>query len=399
MTTTEDRLTDALHAAARSVTAPGLRPLGDAPEPRPVRADPRARRRRWLAAVASTAAVALIAGLVVAVSDRLHGSPRAAAGVPRYYAEISLPSGRLLIRATATGRVTATVPDPGPHRGQFQAVTTADDRTFLAEFVTQRDAARIYRFQLTPAGRAGRLIPVPGGNLGHDVAATMALSPSGSQLALAVRPSTVSARPIPYKVVVLSTRTGARTTWAGGRAPHGQDPRTATISQLSWTTNGRELVYLGYWTCSTRNGELCLDAGPLGGHEEVRTLNPASGGGTLTSGRLLLRSNGAIGAAAISPDGSVLTAVRVLELRRQHGRAHRWLIVTQFDARTGRRLRILYAVTTGDLDTVQSFVPGPSGRYLIVVGGALTDTVNGWIGHGRLHRLTPAGRYVSFETW
>ena len=35
MTTTEDRLSDALHAAARSVTAPGLRPLGGRLRARP----------------------------------------------------------------------------------------------------------------------------------------------------------------------------------------------------------------------------------------------------------------------------------------------------------------------------------------------------------------------------
>ena len=39
MTTTEDRLTDALHAAARSVTAPSLRPLGETSAPRPAPAD------------------------------------------------------------------------------------------------------------------------------------------------------------------------------------------------------------------------------------------------------------------------------------------------------------------------------------------------------------------------
>ena len=143
MTATEGRLTDALHAAARSVTAPGLRPLGEtsAPRPAPAGRSP----RRWLAAVASAAAIALIAGIVVAVSARLRtASESTGPGVPRYYAEITL-SLKLVIRATATGRVTAVVPDPGPGRGQFQDVTTADDRTFFADFATQRAPAQIGR--------------------------------------------------------------------------------------------------------------------------------------------------------------------------------------------------------------------------------------------------------------
>ena len=393
MTATEDRLTDALDAAARSVTAPSLRPLGEtsAPRPAPAGRSP----RRWLAAVASAAAIALIAGIVVAVSARLRTAPASTGpGVPRYYAEITL-SSKLVIRATATGRVTAVVPGPG--RGQFQAVTTADDRTFFADFATQRAPARIYRFQVTPAGQVSHLTSVPGGNLGHNVVVAMAVSPSGSQLALGLRRDIVRSR-LAEQVVVLSTRTGARTTWAGG-APPGQNPRAAWILQLSWTANGRELVYLGYWTCATSKG--CVKGGLFGDYEAVRTLNPAGRGGTLTSGRQLLHSDGYLGAAAISPDGSVVTAVRQ---RQQHGRPRQRMIVTRFDARTGRQLHVLYSLTTSSADFMQSFVPGPAGRILITVGsgwlrGPVAGTFNGWIAGGRLHRLAPPGSDVSSETW
>jgi hypothetical protein len=395
MTTTEDRLNDALHAAARSVTATGLRPLGEtsAPRPAPAGRSP----RRWLAAVAAVAAIALIAGIVVAVSARLRtASESTGPGVPRYYAEITL-SLKLVIRATATGQVTAVVPAPGAGRGQFQDVTTSDDRTFFADFATQRAPARIYRFQVTPAGRVSHLTSVPGGNLGHNVVVTMAVSPSGSQLALGLRRDIVRTR-LAEQVVVLSTRTGARTTWAGG-APPGQNPRAAWILQLSWTANGRELVYLGYWTCAT--SKRCVKGGLFSNYEAVRTLNPAGPGGTLTSGRQLLHSDGYLAAAAISPDGSVVTAVRQ---RQQRGRPRQRMTVTQFDARTGRQLDVLYSITTSSADFMQSFVPGPAGRILIAVGsdwlgGPVAGTFNGWIADGRLHRLAPPGADVSSETW
>jgi hypothetical protein len=400
MTKTEDRLTDALHAAARSVTVPSLRPLDEAQAPSPSPADPRTRRDRWLAAVASAAAVALIAGIVVVVSARLRtASETAGPGVPRYYAEISLESGRVLIRATATGRVTAVVPDPA-RRGQFQNVTTADDRTFFADFSTKLDPARIYRFQVTPAGRVSHLTSVPGGNLGRYFAVSMAVSPSGSQLALAENPDVVARGRVPQRVVLLSTRTGARTIWAGG-APPGQNPRSASIAQLSWTANGRELVYLGYWTCARRHSDLCVKPGLFGDYGAVRTLNPAGQGGSLTSGRMLFRANNNLGGAAISPDGSALTAVR---LRPRRGSPRQRMIVTQYDARTGRQLRALYSFATSSADFVWSFVPGPAGRYLIVVEtgmlrGPAAGTVNGWIAGGRLHRLRPAGADVSSEAW
>jgi len=402
MTETEDRLTDALHAAARSVTAPALRPLDDALVPRHVSADPRQRRHRWLAAVASAAAVALIAGLAVAVSGHQHTGPAAGAGgLPRYY--VASDGTWLTIRATATGRETAKVLYPAPPRpGWFEAAATADDRTFFALFEARGEGAIVYRFQVTSAGRISHLAPVPGGPLGHVLVDTMAVSPSGSQLAIAVRNSLFPATVGPDKVIVLSTRTGARTTWAGDRAPRGQDQRTLWIQELSWTANGRELVYLGHWNqCPQTPGKPCLFSGPPGGYEQVRTLNPAGRGGSLTGGRLLINAPGGyLGAAAISPDGRTLTGVEVATVQPAvSGPLRRVFRVTQFDVRTGRPLRVLYQAQAGNRDLVRAFVPGPAGQDLILITNPVRATVNGWIARHRLHRLAPAGSDASFETW
>lgn len=407
MTATEDRLTDALHAAARSVTAPTLRPLADHPAPRHVSADPRRPRRRWLAAAASASAVALIAGLAVAVSGRLHASPaRPASGaLPRFYAEVG-QGGPLVVRATATGRVTAHVPDPQPPGGEFWAVTTAGDLNFFAEYVTPPGAATIYRFQVTAAGQVTGLAPVPGGRLSGAVALTMAASPRGSQLALAVEPVSGGRAHRPERIVVLSTQTGARTTWAGGEAPHGQNPHTVTILQLSWTADGRELAYLGRWACqqppASTHG-VCGNAGPLGGYEEVRTLDPAAPGGRLDSGRLLQRAPvGYLSAAAIGPDGRTLTDVEeVTQIPGQGSPDWHLFRIIKVDARTGRAGRVLGQLRTRGRGFVDDFVPGPSGRNLIVLNGTSpgAGAFNGWISRGRPHRLGPAASGVTWETW
>jgi hypothetical protein len=397
MNETEDRLTDALHAAARTVTAPSLRPLEDHPAPRHVPAGPRRRGHRWLAATASAAAVALIAGLAVAVSGRGHTRPAAGpGGLPRYYADEGWEHQPLKIRATATGQVTAVLP-PGPG-GTYLAVATGDDRVFYADHVAPDGVNRIYRFRVTAAGQVAGLAPVPGGDLGRIYVPAMAASPSGSQLAVVVQRFSRTTKP--DQIIVLGTRTGARTTWVAGQAPPGQNPRSLRILQLSWTGDGRELAYLATWFCqpvSTHSD--CSNAGPINAYEEVRTLNPAGPGGSLSSARLLLQDPGGdISAAAISPDGSVLTAVRV---RGPHKRiVPRLLIVTEFDARTGRRLGILYRMTTTVLNLVSAFVPGPSGQYLILVrSGRGIPGVNGWIAGGRLHPLAPAAAGVLTETW
>src|SRR6202035_4101635 len=91
-------------------------------------------------------------------------------------------------------------------------------------------------------------------------------------------------------------------------------PRSMEILQLSWTASGRELAYLAQWTCPSRShGKKCAslaDVAAPGGYEQVRTLDPASRGGPLDSGRLLVNAPGGyLSAAAISPDGATLTEV------------------------------------------------------------------------------------------
>lgn len=118
MTLTEQRLADALRTVASSVDEERLTPL-QAPAPRP--------RRRWairLAPAFAAAGVALAVTLTLLVPSGLGHHPTAGifptagvapAGVPRYYADISLQKigfVEIEFRATATSKVTAIVPGP-----------------------------------------------------------------------------------------------------------------------------------------------------------------------------------------------------------------------------------------------------------------------------------------------
>jgi hypothetical protein len=259
--------------------------------------------------------------------------------------------------------------------------------------------ARIYRFRVTAAGRAVGLAPLPGGTLPRGrFAQQMAASPDGSRLAVGLRPDGYRRSSPHAEIIVINTRTGARTAWAGAQAPPGESAPSLTFLQLSWTGNGRELAYLAAWVCKPgRPNVACLQPGRTD-YEEIRALDPARGGGSLDSGRLLLRrAGGGIEDAAITADGSALTTVVV------HDRAggSRLITVAQVPAGTSGRARILYRLRATTHDQLWSFVPGKAGQFLILIGAAPRfsgGTVNGWIADGRLHRL-PFPDDVYAEVW
>lgn len=57
---------------------------------------------------------------------------------------------------------------------------------------------------------------------------------------------------------------------------------------------------------------------------------------------------------------------------------------------------------TRTTDLVWSFEPGKAGQFLILIGSTLRftgGTANGWIAHGRLHRLPFPYNSVYSEVW
>ena len=158
MSRTEDRLTDALAAAARAVPEETLRPLA---VPRP-----RTGHRGWvpwLAPLAAAAGIALVVGLATVLSGRTPGPPPAgvAGSGPRYYVVDGLPggAGRALHRYRVDHRH-----GPGPYRAAGQGTSKRRVRTTGMFFVglPRPSQESMYRFRLTRSGQVTGFAAVQG---------------------------------------------------------------------------------------------------------------------------------------------------------------------------------------------------------------------------------------------
>jgi hypothetical protein len=424
MTRTEERLTDALDAAASRLREETLRPLSVPPR--------RGRRSApWLAPIAATASVLLVIGVVVGLAGRLPGSGRAASGggvaAPHRYYIVTGILGTTTVLSTATGAVTATVPVPGRlnHRDYRPFVASAADGTYYIAAFYRLNQQRIYQFRLTGAGKISGFSPVRGGELGkYQVADAMAASQDGSRLAVGIGTYRVDKygeqdpRSNSDQIAVIRTSTGAMSIWQGGMRALG---RSFKVANLSWTSSGRELVVLGQW-CGVHaafDHEICIGPKNRPGARaaEVWAVNPASRGGQLDSGRLLLRQSARypyIAQALISPDGSTITAVLmsgpVVKSKDQGpGLAPDHLSVQQISVATGKQQAVLYqrrVGATSGMNEVPDFlalVADGAGTHLMLNGGICSGMCqsgfNGWIHGGRLIPLQPSDGRETGETW
>jgi hypothetical protein len=423
MTRTEARLADALDAAARALREDRLRPL---------LVPQRLRRRPGLAApLAAAAALLLVVGVGLAVARYGSARPKISSSTPpRYYVEADFVGGLLRVRSTPTGAVTDTVRVPHVPIGLGPYMVAAGGNGLFFAAVMQSVGERIYRFRLTAGGKVSDLAPVPGGAIGDSQSGigAMAASPDGSRLAVALSPtsgtsegSCSSSGPCSYTysgqngyIDIIDTATGKRSTWQGGIGHN----FLFTVANLSWFGNGNELAFLGEW-CPQSGGSSvwsCLPGTGTGGAKaQVRTLDPTTDGGTLTSGRLLFGTSAAfpdLPQALISPDGSAITAASVTSSAGANGTL-RQLVVEQISVATRKPLRVLYrqdvrqAFGTNNpqgyvaLLTLKSDV---AARYWMVSGmfcGATqcSGGLNGWIDRGRLVPLQPPGLSVDSEAW
>jgi hypothetical protein len=388
MSTTEDRVRAATHAAAQTV-APG-----STPPPPPLPARPRRgaaahlRRGRgwpgWVAPLAAAAAVAAAIAISVAVSGALslgharrpahtkagrlgtvalHRAPAAPAGLPAY--DVALAPGplagqstRAVVRATATGAVLATVRPPRPY-GAFTGVTGAvDDRTFvLAAQPEQQPTAsghvlmKFFLLRLDPAAGTARLAPLPIPPVSGQwlQGAGIALSPDGGKLAVAVSTGRQSV------IDVFDLAGGPAREWTA-ELPGGTVVGTDLLgaNALSWAADGRTLAF---------------DAsGPS--RVEVHALDTAAPGTSLAASRLVMTfprwaTTGSVsGRAIITPDGAKIIAMEVPSPRTATE-----IRVRQFSATDGRPLGILATLRyrkgaiTGWPNVLWS---NPSGSQLII---------------------------------
>lgn len=403
MTRTEERLIDALGAAARGVRAETLPPLpAHSPAPRP------GRWGRWLAPLAAAASVVL----VVVVVSALHlfsrpGGRDHAIGPPRYYATVE--QGGIAIRATATGAVTSRVPNVRPGHGGFgryaTSVAAADGgREFFAAYsgtaASHVDKTWVYSFHVTSAGRVTGLAVARGGVFSGLLAGnSMAISPDGSKLALIVYPPlNPSQGAKPAEIGVLDLATGTRTLWAGGLRNRGG--LAAKIPSVSWSSDGRSLVLVSLWCRSGAFGSQYCAGGAH--YAQVRTLRLTPGGGPLSQGSVLLadsRRYPDIIQARPGPRGKSLVVV-VLSGRPVGPPLNPEpadMRVIQFPLAGGQlaggRPRLLYRGAVDGIASV-SLSSDASGRYLLLAWAR-----NGWIDHGQLRLLPPQGGVAFTEAW
>jgi hypothetical protein len=301
---TEERLIDALDAFVRAQDEATFRPLRNPARGR--------HRPAWFAPVAAAASLLVVVGLGLGVSGRLpgpggSGSVGTVIAPHRYYITQNLNADRPVVRSTVTGAVTATVPVPrAPDTAASDIVASAADGWyFVVANMSDHQAQQIYRFQATDTGRIARFSAVRGGLIGNGqwAADAVAASPDGSQLAVAVgyqgqfqcprkeNSCWVSGSNMyPDYIVIVNVATGTERIWQGGMGGRGT---YFSISSLSWTGHGRELVFLGQ-SCGggSLNSEACdlpVKGRTFRNTHIIRALDPATRGGLLTSGPELLR--------------------------------------------------------------------------------------------------------------
>ncbi len=398
-----------------------------------------ARRRVAQAGLASLAGVlaaslgvslatgAIRVGPSAASGARQHARPLRydQAGPPRYYIGDDLASGSgqesfIVVRATATGRVTARIADPRPGALCGESLAAAGTSTFFMTCTIWRFAPSakshghfprrrgritflesfIYRFQVTSAGRVTGYSLVKGSVLKGVDADNLAAAPDGSLMAIQVTKPGPSGHiytdSVPAGIYVINTMTGARAFWRSGPYRRGAI-QFAGASDMSLTGDGGELVLLEARCPGSRYLSDCpVDKQ----HWQVRAYGPAALGGSLEGGRVILPQSSVrpLIYAYITPDGSALNAVLTACPRRGTCTVR----VAKVSVPAGRVLQVLYQARSGPTYSgVGFFSTDPSGEYLLIdVGGKGYTHVNGWIDHGKLIPLVPAnGSEVNYETW
>ena len=410
MTSTEERLADALNACYDAARVLPLRPLTLAP-PRP---------RRWVLRFAPVAAalavVAVVTGLSAltgrAAAPRPPTAPvpptaTGAGGVPRYYVDLNY-NGRDVVRSVATGKVTGTVPVHFTSADGAAASTNVHGAFYIAG--NRAGGEEIYRFRLTSAGKVTGLTTVKGSDrLGEQIDA-MAASPDGTKLAVAISNGMFGSD----SITVISLPGGARHSWQGGLTVKGY--QSFTITSLSWLAGNENLAFTGLWCQYSHSGTQVCE-GARGGDKrltEVRALRLAGSGSSLGPTRVLLRQSANvpyIAAAATSPDGATITAV-VLSGPVQHGSPGTVpgkLAVRQFSTATGQPSRTLYRRATGPT-AGWLLSPDSTGRYYLLSGAAVYNGgdgppglqdkgYNGRIDNGKFIHLPPSSGELYGQAW
>jgi len=411
----ENLLREELQHEAQKVQPELLRPL-QVPTRRP---SWRPRLLPFTAAAAVIAVItagALVAGLTAAHKPAAHQpavSGSAPASLPRFYVTTSSgPGGRgiqAVVRASASGQVTGTVPVPSAVPVEWAAsggtfvTAAADDRSFIIGVQGGQAPTkigldlRLFRFAISDAGKPGHLTELAPAPMSNETTEGIALSPDGKLLAVSLM-SNSGGNSSPT-IQVLNLATGATRTWT---APTRNYPYL--IGPPSWADGSRVIAFS--WLNADQSG---LMSAPRG----IRLLDIAAPGDNLLAGTVIVPRGvvaaGSLVSALITPDGRDVIVVTWRDLT-PHAKTH--TVVVQFaelQASTGRLVRLLRTerarydqvsiVTVEDSLGVLSLEP--QGRYALVQGVKFGRLDVGGPDLGRFTPLpaVPAGQYVNFAAW
>jgi hypothetical protein len=416
MSRTEERLADALHASADRVRYDRLRPFPALGPDAGAGTSHRAAWRTWLVPVAAAASVALIIGLAVAVTrGSQQGRPGPASGpgatavpFPKYFAEDTYLGGGagdvVQVRSTSTGSVVASARTPtvaGWSLDVYAEGAGPGGRTFYLAYMATRDVGSsttrvlIYRLSITSSGAAMPLTPIKGGAItvantsGYD-AGSLAVSPDGSKLALNLDDTNQDDQSAADKIVVIDVPTGAQHAWRGGLYRSG---KSFSIPQISWTADSRSLVFLGVWCGIPRQSPGCSGPSGPGGsrYTQIRSINVATGGGTLDHSVVLLAQSARYPVIASALAGPGPAELDVVVLYGTMSSAGSWsnAKVERVSAVNGALLGVAYRwVGHGNEGLSVGIGSDSSGRYvLFYYYSGQGSYYTGWIAGGKLHLL------------
>ena len=262
---------------------------------------------RWLPTIAAAAAICLIAGLSFAVADGHRAARPASSGsygsvaIPRYYAALvaegntSGHAAAVAIKDSRTGATITTVRPPAPF-ATFNFLTgAANDRTFVvaAQAEGRSGAEGLFRAQFSPRQHSLTLTPLPmPANWNGIELGGIALSPSGTDLAISGQPPGNGQRWQDFQVSVIPLAGGPVKTWTAV----GLGTGLAIPVPMSFGPDGMLAVS---W----------LNKDKVGGMWLLNTSKP--GGSLVADSRLLVRSNAggwSISSYVLSGDGSTMAA-------------------------------------------------------------------------------------------
>jgi hypothetical protein len=373
----EGRLRAELQAESELIRPAGIPPLSlPARNGRQAARPPVLGRRRWpawLAPLAAAAAVlavvagALTAARVISGAPEPRPGPGTSSHLPSYYAVtvsgnvVSYTSGgtqyassvlgrSIQIRATATGKLVATVKPPGPYNDFVVMTGSGDGQTFvfgaerywgfrgakspLTGALDQEAPLRFVVLHVTPGGgvrQSGLSLPFavrPGEQ------PSIALSPDGARLAVAYGGGGQTAI---VRVITLATGQGREWRW-----PRAQ--WTPLIQgQGSWTASGRTLA-IQQWYVTRGAGKPPAKDAPAD-TALVRLVDTATPASAATPGQLLaLRAPAGLSAPwgeFITPDGSKLVAAMGTDTLRAVSAGKAGGEFAVYSTRTGALIRTL----------------------------------------------------------